>query len=55
MFGSRNMLRMEERTEEQDYYWLLEKAGLPFPEPIENPEDIDCLVIVKLHHSPKET
>ena len=54
MFGSRNMLRMEERTEEQDYYWLLEKAGLPFPEPIENPEDIDCLVIVKLHHSQKK-
>ena len=24
MFGSRNMLRMEERTEEQDYFWILE-------------------------------
>ncbi|RZD41076.1 MAG: 5-formaminoimidazole-4-carboxamide-1-(beta)-D-ribofuranosyl 5'-monophosphate synthetase [Methanobacteriota archaeon] len=42
LFGSRNMLRMEERTEEQDYYWILE-----------NPEDIDCLVIVKLHHAQK--
>ena len=47
LFGSRNMLRMEERTEEQDYYWILDKAGLPYPEAIENPEDIDCLVIVK--------
>ena len=54
LFGSRNMLRMEERTEEQDYYWILEKAGLPFPEAIDNPEDIDCLVIVKLHHAQKK-
>ena len=38
LFGSRNMLRMEERTEEQDYYWILDKAGLPYPESIENPE-----------------
>ena len=53
LFGSRNMLRMEERTEEQDYYWILEKAGLPFPEAIHNPEEIDCLVIVMLHHAQK--
>ncbi len=53
MFGSRNMLRMEERTEDQDYYWILDKAGLPYPEAIESPEDIDCLVIVKLHHAEK--
>jgi len=54
MFGSRNMLRMEERTEEQDYYWILEQAGLPYPEAIEDPQDIDCLVIVKLHHAQKK-
>jgi len=54
MFGSRNMLRMEERTEEKDYYWILEKAGLPFPEAIQSPEDIDCLSIVKLHHAQKK-
>jgi len=54
LFGSRNMLRMEERTEEQDYYWILEQAGLPYPEAIENPEEIDCLVIVKLHHAQKK-
>ena len=45
---------MEERTEDQDYYWILEKAGLPYPEKIDNPEDIDCLVIVKLHHAQKK-
>ncbi|MEC8979763.1 MAG: formate--phosphoribosylaminoimidazolecarboxamide ligase family protein [Candidatus Thermoplasmatota archaeon] len=54
MFGSRSMLRMEERTEEFDYYWLLEKAGLPYPEAIQDPQDIDCLVIVKLHHAQKK-
>ncbi|MDP6099585.1 MAG: formate--phosphoribosylaminoimidazolecarboxamide ligase family protein [Candidatus Thalassarchaeaceae archaeon] len=54
MFGSRNMLRMEERTEEQDYYWILEQAGLPYPEAIEDPQDIDCLTIVKLHHAEKQ-
>ncbi|MEE3030712.1 MAG: formate--phosphoribosylaminoimidazolecarboxamide ligase family protein [Candidatus Thermoplasmatota archaeon] len=54
MFGSRSMLRMEERTEEFDYYWLLDKAGLPAPEPIHDPQDIDCLAIVKLHHAEKK-
>ena len=54
MFGSRILLRTEERGEKQDYYWLLEKAGLPFPEKIENPEDINELCIVKLHHAVKK-
>ena len=54
LFGSRNMLRMEERTEEQDYYWILDKAGLPYPEAIKDPQDIDCLAIVKLHHAQKK-
>lgn len=54
LFGSRNMLRTEERGLEQDYYWLLEKAGMPFPEKISSPEDIDCLVMVKLPHAVKK-
>ena len=54
MFGSRNLLRTEEREEEKDYYWLLEKEGMPFPEKIEKPEDIDELCIVKLHHAVKK-
>ncbi|HLB70117.1 MAG: formate--phosphoribosylaminoimidazolecarboxamide ligase family protein [Candidatus Methanoperedens sp.] len=54
MFGSRNLLRSEERGIEKDYYWLLEKAGLPYPEKIQNPEDIDCLVMVKLPHAVKK-
>lgn len=54
MVGSRNLLRSEERGEARDYYWLLEKAGLPFPEKIKDPKDIDALVVVKLHHAKKK-
>ncbi|MFA5861458.1 MAG: formate--phosphoribosylaminoimidazolecarboxamide ligase family protein [Candidatus Thermoplasmatota archaeon] len=54
IFGNRAMLRTEERTEQRDYYWLLEKAGLPFPEKIKDPRDISELVIVKLHHAKKK-
>ncbi len=54
LVGSRNMLRSEERGIGQDYYWLLEKAGLPFPERIDDPQDIDELVMVKLPHAVKK-
>jgi len=54
LFGSRNLLRSEERTEKKDYYWLLKKAGMPFPQKITNIEDIDRLCIVKLHHAVKK-
>ncbi len=54
VFGSRNLLRSEERGIERDYYWLLEKAGLPYPERIKKPEDIDGLVMVKLPHAVKK-
>ncbi|AMM53678.1 formate--phosphoribosylaminoimidazolecarboxamide ligase family protein [Pyrococcus kukulkanii] len=54
MFGTRSLLRTEERSEEKSYYWLLEKAGLPYPEEVK-PEEIDevGLVIVKLPHAKK--
>lgn len=54
MFGSRKMLRVEERGHADDYYHLLARAGIPFPEPIVAPRDIDGLVIVKLHHARKK-
>ncbi|MBU3901765.1 MAG: DUF1246 domain-containing protein, partial [Candidatus Thermoplasmatota archaeon] len=41
LVGSRNLLRSEEREEEKSYYWLLEKAKLPYPEKIDNPKDIN--------------
>ena len=52
LLGSRNLLRSEERGDKRDYYWILDKAGLPFPEPIEA-EDINQLVMVKLPHAVK--
>ncbi len=54
MFGSRNLLRSEEREEEDNYYRLLERAGLPFPDEIDAPEEIRELSIVKLHHAEKK-
>jgi len=52
--GSRNLLRSEERSEKKSYYWLLEKAKLPYPEKVRNPRDINELVIIKLHHAVKK-
>ncbi|HWG89801.1 MAG TPA: formate--phosphoribosylaminoimidazolecarboxamide ligase family protein [Candidatus Thermoplasmatota archaeon] len=54
IFGTRSMLRSEERSEQRDYYWLLERAGLRFPEKIKDPRDINELAIVKLHHAKKK-
>lgn len=54
LVGSRNLMRSEDRGGDRDYYWLLEKAGLPYPERIEGPEDISGLTIIKLHHAEKK-
>jgi len=53
LLGSRNLLRTEEREEKRSYYWILEKAKLPAPEKLDDPKDIDGLVIVKMHHKTK--
>jgi len=53
LLGTRGLLRTEERDEERSYYWLLDRAKLPAPERIEDPKDIDALVIVKLPHRVK--
>ena len=54
LYGSRNLLRTEEREEERSYYWLLEKAKLAAPERIEDPRDIEGLSIIKLPHKVKK-
>jgi 5-formaminoimidazole-4-carboxamide-1-(beta)-D-ribofuranosyl 5'-monophosphate synthetase len=54
LLGSRNLLASEERGEGRDYYWILQKAGLPFPQKVEDPKQIEGLVIVKLHHAVKK-
>ena len=50
MVGSRNLLRSEERGGPQDYYWLLEKANLPYPKKIEKPEDYQERGLRGHHH-----
>ncbi len=49
--GSRNLLRIEERTERENYYTLLDRAGIPIPHAIAGPDAIDGLAIVKLPHA----
>ena len=51
LVGSRALLRIEERSERENYYTLLEAAGIPFPEKLEGPRAIDGLAIVKLPHA----
>ena len=48
IFGTRNMLKLEERDVPKNQYYLLEKAGIRFPKIIKSPKDIDRLVIVKV-------
>jgi len=49
--GSRAMLRIEERTERENYYTLLEAAGIPTPKVVKGPDGIDGLSMVKLPHA----
>jgi 5-formaminoimidazole-4-carboxamide-1-(beta)-D-ribofuranosyl 5'-monophosphate synthetase len=48
IFGSRNLLRAEERDVPKNQYWLMDKAGIPYPKVFEKPKDIDRLALVKV-------
>lgn len=49
IIGSRDMLKIEDREiEEKNYYWVCEKAGIPIPTKIDDPKEINELVMVKL-------
>jgi len=48
IFGSRSMLRTEERNVPRNQYFLLEKAGIRFPKRISSSTQIDRPVIVKV-------
>jgi len=50
-FGSRTLLRAEERGEESNQYGLLERAGIPYPRQLRSPDQIDRLVMVKAPHA----
>ncbi len=47
LFGSRSMLKAEERTGKDNQYRLLEKAEIKTPKRFANPRKIDRLVLVK--------
>ncbi len=48
LFGSRNLLRAEERYVDKNQYYLMEKGEIPYPKTYKKPEYIDRLVIVKV-------
>ena len=50
-FGSRHLLRAEERDEPDNQYRLLEAAGLRFPSRRRSPDQIDGLTLVKAPHA----
>ena len=45
--GNRFLLKIEERDVERNQYYLMEKAGIPYPRIIKDPSQIDGLVLVK--------
>ncbi len=51
IFGTRSMLKLEERDVPKNQYYLLEKAGIRFPKILKSPKDIDRLVIVKVNEA----
>ena len=53
MYGSRRMLRSEDRNTVKSQYYYLEKAGIRFPGHFEKPEQIDRLVLVKIQRADK--
>ena len=51
IYGTRSMLKLEERDVLKNQYYLLEKAGIRFPRIIKSPKNIDRLVIVKVNEA----
>jgi 5-formaminoimidazole-4-carboxamide-1-(beta)-D-ribofuranosyl 5'-monophosphate synthetase len=54
LVGSRNLLRIEERSERENYYSLLEGAGISTPARIPSPPEIEGLAMVKLPHATRQ-
>ena len=51
IYGTRSMVKLEERDIPKNQYYLLEKAGIRFPKIYKNPKDINKLVIVKVNEA----
>jgi len=48
IFGTRNMLKLEERDVPKNQYYILQKAGIRIPKIFKSPKQIDRLVMVKV-------
>ena len=51
IYGTRGMVKLEERDVPKNQYYLLEKAGIRYPRIIKSPKNIDRLVIVKVNEA----
>lgn len=51
IYGSRGMVKLEERDVPKNQYYLLKKAGIRYPKIYQKPADIDRLVIVKVNEA----
>ncbi|MDQ6766196.1 MAG: DUF1297 domain-containing protein [Candidatus Eremiobacteraeota bacterium] len=51
IFGSRRLLRAEERDEAHNQYRLLDAAGIRYPRRLAGPAEIDGLTLVKAQHA----
>jgi len=51
IFGTRDMVRLEERDQPKNQYYLLKKSGIRIPKLFKNPKDINTLVIVKVNEA----
>jgi len=51
IFGTRDMVRLEERDQPKNQYYLLKKSGIRIPKLFDNPKKIDTLVIVKVNEA----
>jgi 5-formaminoimidazole-4-carboxamide-1-(beta)-D-ribofuranosyl 5'-monophosphate synthetase len=47
LFGTRSLLRAEERDAARNQYYLMEQGGIPYPRLYKSPDEIDRLVLVK--------
>ena len=51
IYGSRGMVKLEERDVPKNQYYILKKAGIRYPRIIKSPKNIDRLVIVKVNEA----
>ncbi len=51
IFGTRSLLKLEERNVPKNQYYLLQKAGIRCPQLFKSPHDIDRLAIVKVNEA----